>query len=413
MQLEHICVAWAAPDLRSHLEDISNRSVSEVKKREVLVKASLEQIATWATAHFGYELYNRLYKGCIVLPLSEMTKAPELQEEIAKRIGVEIGLGFGAQPEHAELAAFQALKRPAPKRALYHPHMQPEHQQQAKAKDPLAGLWQQEAAYVELPLAEENEDYFSSLQFSASVNPKFLGKSEDGGTTGIKGYQPMASAQDGEVEALRNQIKEANELQDPVEATHAAHDFLNILRSRAGRKVFSAQVSPQQLQEEQAANQGLAPEAKHRIKMALSEVQAHAPELEKLKDTDPSAYNALMRLIQAIADAAKGSEEDLQKAENQVQKLAQILRSFNFSKAEMAASQPVKRFTGPELPAGTIRSGGSGIHGKEGTVKIQHANGKTDWVSARSGLTQSGSDRGAKPILGSSGHAVSTASRER
>lgn len=60
------------------------------------------------------------------------------------------------------------------------------------------------------------------------------------------------------------------------------------------------------------------------------------------------------------------------------------------------------------LPVGSVKEGGSGIHGEAGKIKVQHGDGKTGWVQAQAGQVTAVGDTHAKPILGAVSHPVSS-----
>ena len=400
MLIKTICISLWSPDTKNKIEDISRKTTQQVKESWESLQDAFEKLRFFIVSNGGYQLSNYVSKVTYVVPLTKVVIAKELQKKAEELLSGEVGVGIGYLPEQSELAAIQGYKRES-KIALYHPHMEPSHQRNAAKDDVLQSLWQEEADGVDLPFAQGGEDFYSSDGYSAKL------KKTEGGMTSYQGRSSLASAEDGEVQAYQDELDSAKSLKAPVEATHANQDFLDFLRSH---KQPSGQPSG-----EVAIVGGLPHDIEHDIQMAISEVHALEPELNKLKETDPAAYQAVHRLLDAAKKAVSGGLQKNQDRRLVLEKTLQALRKLADNlKKEEKDSRFRKRFTAATLPVGSVRNGGSGVHGREGTVKIQHSNGKTDWISARDGLIQGTQDRNAKPILGQgNGHPISVSSPER
>lgn len=106
----------------------------------------------------------------------------------------------------------------------------------------------------------------------------------------------------------------------------------------------------------------------------LQQVRANTKELEGLKTEAPHLYQSIMSLVQALimmgrqlqAPPTPGAPQPMAKAEE---------------------APKAKHFV-MHYPVGFLLSPGPGTHGKEGggRIKVAHSDGKTSWVSVRSGM---------------------------
>ena len=118
-------------------------------------------------------------------------------------------------------------------------------------------------------------------------------------------------------------------------------------------------------------------QTKQAVVQILQQVRANSKELEKLKDEAPHLYDSIQKLIQGLIMLGR-----------ELQSPQQLAKSEEIKKAV----QPVKaKHHIMNYPVGFALPTGPGTHGKRGggRIKVIKSNGRTKWVSVRSGMVLS------------------------
>jgi len=142
-------------------------------------------------------------------------------------------------------------------------------------------------------------------------------------------------------------------------------------------------------------------QAKTSLAGVLRRVQAQIPVLEQYRAQSPALYASIVELISSIVELARKVEDkDPSKTVATLQKASSIFDNLKLPKSKNKRIQ---------LPVGTVHDGGPGSEPHlAGRIKIQHGGGKTSWVQVRSGQILASEDPDAIPIVGHSGHPVSS-----
>lgn len=154
--------------------------------------------------------------------------------------------------------------------------------------------------------------------------------------------------------------------------------------------------------ESQVQRQQEIADTKKSLAAVLQRIQEQLPVLEQYRAQSPELYASVVELIRSIVGLARtiDGQADPAKVGNVLQKASSI-----FETLKLPASKQ-KRI---QLPVGTVHEGGpTGDPHMAGRVKVQHGDGKTAWVQVRSGQILASEDRDAIPVVGHSGHPVSS-----
>lgn len=169
---------------------------------------------------------------------------------------------------------------------------------------------------------------------------------------------------------LEEEIKEAEEPEEPIFADKldkAEHPLAGQFQQIIEEQEAAEHAKQQAAQESEQTSQ-----MKAQVVQILQAVRQNSKELETLKEDAPHLYESIQNLVQALILMGRGLKDP---------------QSLN--KSELAAPK-IKHFV-MHYPIGFLLPPGTG-NKRGGRIKVAHANGKTSWVSVRSGMVQNSGD---------------------
>lgn len=369
---------------------------SEVRRISSGIDSANEMIKNWVISKGGTVTSVGGDEGSVTVPVDALGELPQIRSKYEDLAGATVSIGVGLKMSEADKALLTAKIQGKNRILFYSPEC-----------DAALAKLTEKTEYLAGDIAKSNTA-MNEGAFTGAKRPVAPAEAESPTAT-----QPEHSQGVAIIDLVHNAQEEAP---GSPEQTHAAEDLEDYFHNLA---------SDQHAKDADVHDQ--AAEQRHQIKsqvaQILQEIKTQAPNLAQLKDAAPDTYKAVMDMSNAmIALARELVEPDkMVKSEEPTVphsetgwcsvckdpldkdghcKVKAHWKELDVSKDELESSEEDldKNFgqgvgtgrTELHLPTGFTLS-------PEGKVKIQHGDGKTGWVSVRSGQ-----------IMSHDGHAISS-----